>query len=321
MTVKVYRSNDASAPALTGQAGSLITLLDACLVNGFGTKTSAGWTKAFSGTNKAAYRMPTTTPATGFYLRVDDTGSTDARDARLIGYETMTGIDAGANPFPTSVQMSGGAYLIKSSSSDSTPRPWILVASPRSFYLFVFANNTVYGSSADNWTNTMFFGDIITRKAVDGYECLLIGSYRGSTSSSSHFAFNQGISATFSPHAAHYMARSYTGIAAGAIQVSKTRNYRHAYQDNLIGRTQANLFPNKITNSIDFATMMICESDTVWRGSMPGFYEPAGGFNSVSAFFELEGQGSLTGKTLLFIPIYAGSDGGSCAIQINGSWY
>jgi hypothetical protein len=34
MTVRVYRSTDASAPVLTGQVGSLTALLDAVLVNG-----------------------------------------------------------------------------------------------------------------------------------------------------------------------------------------------------------------------------------------------------------------------------------------------
>ncbi len=41
-TVNLYQSTDASAPILTGSAGSLVTLLDACLVNGYGTKAGRG---------------------------------------------------------------------------------------------------------------------------------------------------------------------------------------------------------------------------------------------------------------------------------------
>lgn len=37
MTVRVYSSLDAGAPVMTGQSGSLIALLDACLVNGYGS--------------------------------------------------------------------------------------------------------------------------------------------------------------------------------------------------------------------------------------------------------------------------------------------
>ena len=39
MAVTVYRSTDTGAPALyTDSAGSLITILDACLVNGYGSQ-------------------------------------------------------------------------------------------------------------------------------------------------------------------------------------------------------------------------------------------------------------------------------------------
>jgi len=40
--VKYFRSDDTGAPTLTGQAGSLISLLDACLINGYNTKTPSG---------------------------------------------------------------------------------------------------------------------------------------------------------------------------------------------------------------------------------------------------------------------------------------
>jgi hypothetical protein len=59
-TVKVFHSDMAGAPVLTGAKGSLVALLDACLVNGFGLKTltslviSGGVaTAAFSGTHPA----------------------------------------------------------------------------------------------------------------------------------------------------------------------------------------------------------------------------------------------------------------------------
>lgn len=45
MGIKVYRSDDASAPVLTGMAGTLINVLDACLVNGYGTRTVTSMTR------------------------------------------------------------------------------------------------------------------------------------------------------------------------------------------------------------------------------------------------------------------------------------
>ena len=73
-TVNIYRSTDASAPTLEGVNGSLVALLDACLVNGYGSQSAAGWTIAYTTTNKRVYRN-STTDGTGFYLNVDDSGS------------------------------------------------------------------------------------------------------------------------------------------------------------------------------------------------------------------------------------------------------
>ena len=47
MPVTVYRSTDAGAPLLTNSNGSLIAVLKACLVDGYGSKASAGWTAPF----------------------------------------------------------------------------------------------------------------------------------------------------------------------------------------------------------------------------------------------------------------------------------
>ena len=68
MALTIYRSSDAGAPSLTGAAGSLIALLDACLRTGYGTKAGAGWTKPFTGTNIAAFRQGA--GGNGRYLRV-----------------------------------------------------------------------------------------------------------------------------------------------------------------------------------------------------------------------------------------------------------
>lgn len=44
--VKLFRCSDGGAPTLTGQAGSLIALLDACLVNGYNVKSPASITRS-----------------------------------------------------------------------------------------------------------------------------------------------------------------------------------------------------------------------------------------------------------------------------------
>lgn len=145
MTVRVYRSTDGSAPVLTGQAGSLVTLLDAVLVNGYGTKSAAGWTKPYSGTSKAVYRNNTTT-GTGSYLRVDDNASSYFHRAYITGYETMSGVDTGTNAFPSSTT-SQSAWG-KSATQDATARQWVIVADEFRFYIFVRT-----GESGSDWAS------------------------------------------------------------------------------------------------------------------------------------------------------------------------
>ncbi|MCI0534890.1 MAG: hypothetical protein L0Z50_06660 [Verrucomicrobiales bacterium] len=58
------------------------------------TVTVTGWLRAYSGTNKAAYRMG---GGNQTYIRIDDNGP-DAdtyKEARIIQYETMSGVDTG----------------------------------------------------------------------------------------------------------------------------------------------------------------------------------------------------------------------------------
>jgi hypothetical protein len=146
MTVRVYRSTDASAPVLTGQVGSLIALLDAVLVNGYGALSAAGWTKSFSTTNKAAYRQNATganNTAAPMYLYVDDTGpgAGAAREARACGFETMSAITpTGTGQFPTAALSTigvGTVVIRKSVSADAVARPWTIVANGQTIYLFM----------------------------------------------------------------------------------------------------------------------------------------------------------------------------------------
>lgn len=97
---------------------------------------AAGWTKPYTGTNLAAYRLDTVA-GTGGYLRVDDTGTTDMR---VVGYMAMSDVNTGTDPFPTSAQISGGGYFRKSSAASATTRPWIAIADDRFFYLAVNAD-------------------------------------------------------------------------------------------------------------------------------------------------------------------------------------
>lgn len=230
--VKWFTSDMAGAPVLSGTAGALIAVLDACLVTGFNTKTltslvvsggvatatvalghgfvanavvliagatpaalngeacvsvvsanvftfpttapdgpatgtitaklaPAGWSKAFSGSNKAVYRADAV-DGRRFYYRVDDTGT---YDAPLRGYRTMTDVDTGATPFPAS-------DTVRLAKLESGAGPaWVCVADPYGVYLWVSAAAT----SAPNTGFVHGFGDLGRLTPSDAYCSYIAG--------------------------------------------------------------------------------------------------------------------------------------------------
>lgn len=164
--------------AANGQfvVSSVTTNNFSCAVSGISNQTAAGaptakvaaagWSKPFSGTNKAVFR-PTAATSNKPCLRVLDTG---AQLARVNGYTSMTTVDAGSNIFPTAAQLNGGTYWPCSSAANSTARPWIVVADDRLFYFW---------RSVDGWSSPLncidAFGEFPSEKAGDAYNCLLTG--------------------------------------------------------------------------------------------------------------------------------------------------
>lgn len=195
MTVRVYRSTDVGAPALNNSVGTLINVLDACLVTGYGSQVGAGWTKEYSGTNKAAYKQGT--GSNGFYLRVDDTTTPYAS---ITGYESMTDVDTGTNPFPYETQLSGGTFCLKSNTVSSASRPWVMVATEKLFYFWNASAAPVGTNQA--WITA--FGDFESYVAGDSYNTMLIGG-AGQTVTSSMCGT---LSAGNAYQTGHFVARS-----------------------------------------------------------------------------------------------------------------
>jgi hypothetical protein len=234
MTVRVYRSTDASAPVLTGQVGSLVALLDACLVNGYGALAAAGWTKPLSTTNKGAYKQNLTgaNNSSGMYLYVDDTGpgAGGAREARLCGFETMSAITpTGTGQFPTAAQSSIGVGTLvvrKSATADATARAWTLVANGQTIYLFTETGDQTLPLGVLSFV----FGDFKSYKTSDQYAVCII-SRQIENSTGGQFEALQVLGGpaggTFTMNSktfGHFIARSWTGIG-GSVNCSKTTDF------------------------------------------------------------------------------------------------
>lgn len=348
-----YDSTMSGAPTLSGEAGKLIGVLDACLKDGFGsvtldsvvvtdgvatatksaghgftdyvvvtiagatpsglngnkrlTRTSStvftfdatgisnqtatgtitakmaavGWTKSYSGTNKAAYAR-SDAQATAMLLRVDDSPT---QYPTLIMYESMSDVDTGAGASTT-------RYFAKSNAANSTARAWRLFADSRAFYLFTDADGST-------WPSAMFFGDIKHYRSGDMYHCLLIGHAAANTTSHLHFVDGTTTGAE--------LMRSWTQVG----MVVASGRYSHRGCQYLgVGPLQT---PNWADNALHVWPVQVCDGTTVARGEMPGLFCPI--HNSLMPNGSIINQGSYR---LLNQMTYSASY--RAALNITGPW-
>lgn len=323
MSVTLYLSTDASAPALTGQVGSLTALLDAILVNGYGSKAAAGWTIAYTATNKRDYKQGT--GSNGYYLDVDDSGpgGGGAREARMRGYEAMTALATGTQPFPTTSQSSFATICRKSTTADSTARPWYLIADATCFYLFVDTGDLTNPA----YSLTFAFGDFFSYKSGDTYNSIIIGRSSENTNANSAdslaavFGGNQSfMSNTLS---GHYVDRMWTGVG-GSIACGKFSsilctnvNYSPVGSANSMCS-----YPNGPDGALELAPIWICHNGSV-RGYLKGLwapchYQPCGHGDTFT------GTGNMAGKSFLALNVtgsyYGGNSTGQIVVETSNTW-
>ena len=383
-SVRYFDSTMSGAPTLSGTAGTLISVLDACLINGFGTvtldslvvssnvatgtvsaghgfsmigsavgsvitiagatpsglngtwriasvpdsthftfatsgisnqtatgtitavRTPLGFSKAYSGTNKAAYRADDIA-GSRLYLRVADDGTGSATYARIRGYESMSDVDTGTGPFPTDAQVSGGLYWGKSSDASSTARAWRLIGDSQGFCLFANQN----GSGA--WISAAWI-DIPSEKAGDAYRTLVIGGTSATVSTQGN------LHVINSTPFGHYFARSYvqTGTSISAFKLS------HHIAATGIGYYGI-AYPAPMGGQFYCAPVDVWEgtaysSATALRGPLPGIYAPLHPATQLTdGSFQTNVIG-LDGRTLLVQTLKSGGSSFAAAIDLTGPW-
>ncbi len=144
--VKVYKWDDADAPALNRTAGCMMTIFKACLVTGYGTKESAGWSLAFEDMSAGIKVLrPEISPHTDFYLRLSADNGT--RTTSQI-YLNMTDASTGDLKLECT-------YPFIYAFSKSTGK-WWLIATARSVWFFCEQSSI---GAADKTGGYFFCGD------------------------------------------------------------------------------------------------------------------------------------------------------------------
>lgn len=303
---------------ITGQAGTLITVLDAILVTG------EGWTKTYSGTNKAVYTQAT---GNGFVLRVLDDGSlaAGAREALVRGAESATDVDTLVDPFPTVSQVSDATCVWrKSASADSTTRTYHCVADGNCFHLMIIFDGT---TARDMYS----YGDTEPHYPGDGYNTFIttrtVGNANNNGTCTAFTTTGIGGS-TFTPTL--WFARSADGLIKSDYGIFITNCASFGYTSS----TDPD-YPNTATNKLHFGlyetlscysnTTAAIQSGAMFRGAVPHLLEPllgsgtgvlAEGDTFVDSAYE------ATSQSLILLPTNSGtfSTSNKVIMQKDGTW-
>lgn len=284
-------------------------------------RAPVGYTKAFAGTNKAAYRCNDLS-SNRHYLRVldDGGGSGGVQEARVFGYETMTDVDTGTNVFPTATMSTYGYLWRKSNTADSIPRSWAFVSDGKMIYLVVQpANSTLtLDNSAQNIGGS--FGDIISYKAGDVWATVITGnSMQNAPSNPTNGMMSSQTSIT--------AATSFTGNS-----LVLTRNYTALPGAQFVGLYGSGgaavslgsaaviAYPHVIDNGFYMVPVAVTQtSPACIRGRMPGMYEPMHGrvLNNLDVIDNVQG---LAGRKFMCLYGSASTSQGNVMLDITGPW-
>lgn len=273
----------------------------------------AGWLKAFSGTNLGAYKSGNVV-ATGMTLRVDDTGTTTAR---VVGYETMTGVSTGSAPFPTATQQSGGLYWAKANAADATARTWTVIADDRTFYLHVHS-----ATSVQAYAGTVYhFGDHASAKSGDAFACYLTGDTTAQFNNNS-VGSSQTVTAS-NNSASKYRPRGFSALGSSTAMAQGFES--HSYLGNGYSGYSGGAYPNGPDNGLLLSRMAV-HTSTHYYGTLRGMWvTPQQAHLGFSWRDKTDGAGALFGRKLLAVKgagdvANTGGQTGVTFFDITGPW-
>lgn len=274
-----------------------------------------GWEKVFAATHLAVYRSADPS-GSRMFLRIDDSAPTNAR---VTGYEDMTGVSSGVGAFPTAAQVAGGGYWPKANAASVDARAWTVFGDSRGFVLHVHTATSSKGSSGSVWS----FGDFDSLRSGDAYACALscaIGDVAAQTAAQSGTLEFVGAAV-----GTVYVARSFTGL--GSCVAARQGCESFAPADAVAGSVSASAvpqYPNGAGNALVLSRKVLIEPAVALRGRMRGIHVPVQNCHLAFALGDLvDAEGPLAGRKLMAVK--CGSPAGVASqgvifMDISGPW-
>lgn len=309
MSINIYKWSDVDAPSLSRIRGSLINVLDACLVNGYGTKASSGWTKEYAETNMAIYRMP---EGSRCYLYVNDNMVSYYNNAEVNGYATINtsavtiedAITSGTEQFSNHSR----PYWWKNNNTD-TPGGWEVYATDKCFYLIGGYATTEGTSTWYDHRNLSFFGDYNCTSSGFPYNTMI--SHATNTSTYYFDDYNHMVQGQQFNSSGKYCRRGWNHIDQPTTIEMKSPIGAATW----VGSHAEFDYPDKLTGACHIDRIKLIQ-DKTFMGYMPGLYSMLHS-TTFTYPFTFEGSGAFSGKTFDLTRIY----GATLVFQTNGDWY
>lgn len=261
LNVQYFNSSSSGAPALTGQNGAMVTLLNWLLV------TQGGWTSPFTSGTTGAYYKPKA--GNQFLLKVVHNSATSgsAALATVRAVESATAFGTDTNPVPLVAQIADtSSNWIASSTADATVRTWDALVADTFVVLEVQISTAV--------SEFHFFGDCPKMFSTDVYNTAIV--VRNSTSLTGSVI---GSSIGGTSTARMYFMRSIDGTVLSCVAYCTLPNSGAAMGFN----TQSDVYPPNFDSKwhklkivlADVGSTTITQNvakATAWRAWLPNVW-------------------------------------------------
>lgn len=270
----------------------------------------AGWTRAYNSGNVAVYKGDDQSGQLPVWVSDNgvNAGSNQSyRCALFKGYESWSG-SSGTAAWPTTAQQSVGLIIQKSTTLDSTARPWWIYADGKRFYIGIKWHPDY------DFYDVFAFGDRNHEIAGDAYPGFIIGAtsdYMSYTGAYNYFSLTGTIADTQS---GKYLPRKYdqTGTAR---QFGMVGNYAVSQYSGYGGLSGLNR-----GTEWEWAPILVV-ADTAIYGTLPGIYQ-----SLISQYGDdgevIPPRADLPGRDLVVRKVAASNLGldGRIIIDTTGPW-
>ena len=254
----------------------------------------AGWMEPFAANSTTmVIRSKNTNPESRrYFLQIKET---TYQYIQVRAFKTMTDLNNGLIPIPTTAQNPNGYYWAKSAENNANPRAWFIIASDKFFY---YGINNYYTLSIDRVPFMGCFGDFVTDNVNDKYNVVLRGGITISDATNSPISGYDFGCSHITPHASISISGSpSTGDnpLSGMFYANVPSSY------NSYGLSGTNHFGmiDPSTGGYNLFRYNIVDSLMNPRGYLPGVLYIGNNLQAAASFYSLnKGTGDFENKYL-----------------------